>query len=201
MMNVSRRAKPAAYLFLLAFCACTELFPDDDAGPDPGDADAGPGGGGGGGPDAGMPGGGMPQQPGWPPPPPPPPSAKAYSPIYIVDEDNKLLLVSADAPSAVLSSYRITGLADGERVLGIDFRPATGGLYALGSTSTLYLVDPATGYATAVGAPLATPLAGASFGFDFNPTVDRIRVVSDAGENLRLNPLTGEIAGTDTNLA
>jgi hypothetical protein len=147
-----------------------------------------------------MPGGGMPQQPGWPPPPPPPPSAKAYSPIYIVDEDNKLLLVSADAPSAVLSSYRITGLADGERVLGIDFRPATGGLYALGSTSTLYLVDPATGYATAVGAPLATPLAGASFGFDFNPTVDRIRVVSEAGENLRLNPLTGEIAGTDTNL-
>ncbi len=36
---------------------------------------------------------------------------------------------------------------------------------------------------------------------DFNPTVDRIRVVSSADENFRVNPDTGAIAGIDTNLA
>jgi len=32
---------------------------------------------------------------------------------------------------------------------------------------------------------------GSTFGFDFNPTIDRIRVVSDADQNLVLNPNTG----------
>ena len=38
-------------------------------------------------------------------------------------------------------------------------------------------------------------------GFDFNPTVDRIRVVSSNDRNYRLNPNTGAIAFIDTNLA
>ena len=37
-------------------------------------------------------------------------------------------------------------------------------------------------------------------GFDFNPTVDRIRVVTNTGQNLRLNPNDGTIAATDLNL-
>jgi hypothetical protein len=41
-------------------------------------------------------------------------------------------------------------------------------------------------------------LAGTSFGFDFNPTVDRIRLVSDSGQNLRLNPNSGAGATTTT---
>ena len=49
--------------------------------------------------------------------------------------------------------------------------------------------------------PFIPVLAGASFGFDFNPTVDRIRVTSDAEQNLRLNPDNGTVAGVDTNLA
>nr|WP_254721901.1 DUF4394 domain-containing protein [Kovacikia minuta] len=36
-----------------------------------------------------------------------------------------------------------------------------------------------------------------NFGVDFNPTVDRIRVVSDAGQNLRINPDTGAIVDAD----
>jgi len=34
-------------------------------------------------------------------------------------------------------------------------------------------------------------LTGTNLGFDFNPTVDRIRIVSDAGVNLRVNPADG----------
>ncbi len=49
------------------------------------------------------------------------------------------------------------------------------------------------------GAPFSPALTGSSFGIDFNPTVDRIRLVSDADQNLRLHPDTGAV-GTDGNL-
>ena len=37
------------------------------------------------------------------------------------------------------------------------------------------------------------------WGFDFNPTVDRIRVVNDAGYNLRLHPDTGAVVDGNPN--
>ena len=40
-------------------------------------------------------------------------------------------------------------------------------------------------------------LNGTAFGFDFNPTVDRIRIVSNAGQNLRVHPDTGGLVATD----
>jgi len=95
----------------------------------------------------------------------------------------------------------ITGLQAGENILGIDFRPATGQLFALGSSSRLYTINLATGAATQVGSAGAFTLSGTNFGFDFNPAVDRIRVVSDTGQNLRLNPKDGTLAGTDTVLS
>jgi hypothetical protein len=45
--------------------------------------------------------------------------------------------------------------------------------------------------------PFSTLLSGTTFGFDFNPTVDRIRVVSDLDQNLRLNPNDGTVAAVD----
>jgi hypothetical protein len=44
---------------------------------------------------------------------------------------------------------------------------------------------------------LTTLLSGTSFGFDFNPTVDRIRCISNTGQNLRLHPETGLVAAVD----
>jgi hypothetical protein len=80
-------------------------------------------------------------------------------------------------------------------------RPATGQLYALGSSSRIYTIDYIAGTATPVGsAPFTPALKGTRFGFDFNPTVDRIRIVSDAGQNLRAHPDTGAIAATDGDL-
>jgi hypothetical protein len=91
----------------------------------------------------------------------------------------------------------ITGLQPNERILGIDFRPATGELYGLGSSSRLYVIDTFSAEATQVGSPFAVALSGTSFGFDFNPTVDRIRVVSNTEQNFRLNPNTGAIVDSD----
>lgn len=116
---------------------------------------------------------------------------------YTVDNSNNLQIFSPGS-TAMPVSKPITGMLAGEIVLGIDMRPATGQLYALGSTSRLYAINMATGAATSVSvAPFATLLTGTSFGFDFNPTVDRIRVISNTGQNLRLNPITGDIAAVD----
>jgi uncharacterized protein DUF4394/Calx-beta domain-containing protein len=77
---------------------------------------------------------------------------------------------------------------------GLDVRPQTGQLYALGSTSRLYRIDPADGEATQVGSGVFAPLlSGADFGFDFSPVADRARVVSDLKQNLRVNPATAAV--------
>jgi hypothetical protein len=121
--------------------------------------------------------------------------------MYATTASGKLLRFNRSAPGTIEASVTITGLQSGESVLGIDFRPATGQLYALGSTSRIYTIDPATGAATEVGSGPFTPaLSGSEFGMDFNPVVDRIRVVSDTGQNLRLHPDTGAVAGVDTAL-
>jgi len=54
--------------------------------------------------------------------------------------------------------------------------------------------------ATAVGVAFTPSLTGTAFGMDFNPTVDRIRVVSSDTSNFRLNPNTGAIVGIDSPL-
>jgi hypothetical protein len=103
------------------------------------------------------------------------------------------------APRAILSDVAVTGLQPGESLLGIDFRPANGVLYGVGSSNRLYAIDPVTGQASAVGSgQFAVPLTPGAAGFDFNPTVDRIRFVNQAGQNARLNPDTGAIVDFDT---
>ena len=122
--------------------------------------------------------------------------------LFAVTAANNLVRFSSATPGTIDATVAITGLQAGETILGIDVRPATLQLYLLGSTSRIYTLDQGTGIATAVGTAAFTPaLSGTSFGFDFNPTVDRIRVISDADQNLRLNPDTGTVAATDTALA
>ncbi len=115
--------------------------------------------------------------------------------------DSRALLFSfdTDRPQFLTNLLLFTGLKPGEEILAIDFRPATGQLYALGSTSRIYTIDRGTGRATAVGTGAAfTPaLDGTQFGFNFNPTVDRIRLTSNTGQNLRLHPDTGAVAAVD----
>lgn len=120
--------------------------------------------------------------------------------VYGVTTGNSLVRFNSARPGTLLSTVAITGLQGGESVLGIDVRPATGQLFALGSTSRLYVINPLTGAATQVGTAGAFTLSGTDFGFDFNPTVDRIRVVSNTGQNLRLNPNDGTLTATDGTL-
>ena len=111
-----------------------------------------------------------------------------------------------DATLGTVTTVPITGLQAGETIVGIDVRPQavanTQILYGLGSTSRLYTINPLTGASVPVGAGAFTPaLNGTAFGIDFNPTVDRLRVVSNTEQNFRLNPDTGAVAATDTALS
>jgi len=118
--------------------------------------------------------------------------------FYALTADGKLLLMNAKNPNSITATVMISGLQSGETILGIDFRPATGQLYGVGSTSRIYVIDQKTGTARSISAAPFTPaLSGTSVGFDFNPTVDRIRLVTSSGQNLRLNPETGTVAATD----
>jgi hypothetical protein len=116
--------------------------------------------------------------------------------VFGLDTSNNLLRFDSSTPGTIVSSILVTGIKSGETLLGIDFRPVDGQLYGLGSTSRLYLIDQLTGVATEVGL-FEVSLNGTAFGFDFNPTVDRIRVVSDVDENFRLNPGTGGVVDFD----
>ncbi len=130
--------------------------------------------------------------------------------VFALTNGNQLLRFNESRPDRIQGQVALSGLAGGEQMLGIDFRPATGQLFGLSSASQLYVINTTSGAATKVGGPFAIPLNYASeIGFDFNPTVDRIRIVTDNGQNLRANPDTGAVvapadgtlayAGTDSN--
>lgn len=119
-----------------------------------------------------------------------------------------LVTFSASAPGTFTATVPITGITAGQAVVGLDVRPNTGELFALGYNPTgtvaqLYTLNRTTGVATTVGAALTLNQGtGTSrIGFDFNPTMDRIRVTSGAGTNFRLNPNNGALAATDGPLA
>lgn len=117
--------------------------------------------------------------------------------IIAVDTANRLLRFNAAEPQKLLDSRALSGLQAGERVLGIDFQVAKGQLFALGSSGRLYRVDTTSGALTVVGEVFEVALQGTRFGFDFNPTVNRIRVVGDGGQNLRLHPEKGVVVDAD----
>ncbi len=125
----------------------------------------------------------------------PPPGPKERT-ILAIDEAGALVSFLAKDPSKV-TTKAITGLQQGESILGIDVRPSNGMLYALGSKSRIYTIDRATGAATAVGNELTPSLQGQSFGFDFNPVADAIRIHSDYNQNLRVSPMTGAVVMED----
>ena len=118
-----------------------------------------------------------------------------------VTASHQFIQFNAGQPQKILASMAIKGLAPGETILGIDYRVSKDTLYALGSSGRLYTLNEDTAQLTPVGAaPFAVKLDGSQFGFDFNPTVDRIRVISQTSQNLRLHPDTGAVVDSNPNM-
>ena len=106
---------------------------------------------------------------------------------------------SADRAEVVGSVTGLMGLDSA--LIGIDFRVQDGKLYGVGTGGGVYTIDPNTAQATFVNQlsvaldPLAT-----SFAVDFNPAADRLRILSDRGQNLRHNVNAGGVTATDAPL-
>jgi hypothetical protein len=132
----------------------------------------------------------------------------AATPLFALSADGtqlmRFLSTALNSPAMVT----IAGITAGETLVGIDFRPQTGQLYSFGvnataDNGTIYIIDPQSGaasavgtagsiaFVTATGAVVDLPPVSAGYGFDFNPTVDRIRVVTGTGLNFRLNQILG----------
>ncbi len=122
--------------------------------------------------------------------------------LYALTANTRLVRFESGTPGILTNDVAITGIAAGDRIAGIDFRPANGQLYGVTSGSRIYTINPLTGAAIQVGGTQFVPaVSGTIFGVDFNPVPDRIRFVSNTGQNLRLQPDTGAVAATDTSIA
>ena len=132
------------------------------------------------------------------------PAAAPVANAVALTTANELWLIDIANPSSVIKRVAVTGIAAGEDLLGIDYRPSNGKLYGI-TKSAVYVIDDATGVASARMALTAqttptpsfksftAPLAGQSFGVDFNPVVDRLRVVGDSGMSLVVNVDSGAV--------
>ncbi len=113
-------------------------------------------------------------------------------------KDGRLVCGEEDRPGRAREIGRVRGLQGDTSLVGIDYRPATGDLYGLGNAGGVYTINTRNARATKVSV-LNVALSGTNFGVDFNPTVDRLRIVSDNGQNLAANVDTG-VTAVNSNL-
>jgi Domain of unknown function (DUF4394) len=144
--------------------------------------------------------------------------AKATT-VYALTNGGNILSFDHTTPGTVTSVTPTPAVIGSYVLLAIDVRPTidttspmnpgAGSLWAIGRSGTsfqLFVIDPATGVTTAIGAPYAAGIDSSpgvnTWGFDFNPSVDRIRLVSSGvpapglSNNYRLNP--NNVNGTST---
>lgn len=135
-------------------------------------------------------------------------AANAYlltSDDHIVGVDLESLEYGRSAPAlprATTGTAPVDGSLDPtEVVLDIDYRNSEGALYALtktGSQGRIIRIDPATGSFIRVSTLVkesdgsAMNLSASSYTIDFNPVVDRLRIIGSNGDNWRADVLTGE---------
>ena len=120
----------------------------------------------------------------------PDPPAVTLGNAVAVTASGRVISFNRAAPGTLSSNVALSGLAAGESLVGIDTRPADGQIYAVSSNSRIYTLDARTGALTFKSA-LSTALSGSQFGVDFNPVADRLRLVSNTGQNLRVDVSTG----------
>jgi hypothetical protein len=117
--------------------------------------------------------------------------------VFGLTSDGRLVQFRADKPERTKNIGYIAGLSGADSALvGIDFRVQDGKLYGVGNFGGVYTIDTATAQATFVNA-LTVPLSGTNFGVDFNPAADRLRIVSDTGQNLAHNVNAGGVTASN----
>ena len=110
--------------------------------------------------------------------------------IWALDAAGGLARIDSDSRRAT-PAMMVEG-ADGA-LLSVALRPADGKLYGLTGKGHLVTIDLATGMATQVAKLDKMLELGPRTTINFNPVVDRLRVVSSNGGNWRIHPDTGAV--------
>lgn len=111
-------------------------------------------------------------------------SEKPLRAIGLVD-GTSFVSFTTNNPGQTGAIGTISGLTGGDTLLvGIDFRVADGRLYGVGNAGGVYQFERNSSAGRLVHR-LTVALQGTSFGVDFNPAANALRVVSDTGQNLR----------------
>jgi hypothetical protein len=114
--------------------------------------------------------------------------------------DQRLVQFRECSPGKLYEIGSVYGLQSPDTALvGIDFRVQDGQLYGVGNGGGIYIIDVYTAAATPASR-LTVGLDGAFFGVDFNPAADRLRIISDTGQNLRHNVNAGGTTIADGHL-
>jgi len=117
------------------------------------------------------------------------PAAQAATMFALSNNSSTLVRFDSATPGSVTTVGALSGAAT--QLDDLDFRPANGMLYGYrGSDGAVFLVNTSTGATTQVSTANAVA-AGSTTGIDFNPVPDRLRVVSSADNNLRINVASG----------
>jgi hypothetical protein len=115
-------------------------------------------------------------------------------------DDGRLVSFREDSPRKARDIGSVNGLSGTDTALvGIDFRVQDGKLYGVGNGGGVYTIDTTTARAQLVNA-LTIPLNGTAFGVDFNPAADRLRIISDTGQNLAHNVNAGGVTAANATL-
>ncbi len=113
--------------------------------------------------------------------------------------DQRLVCFNEFSPGSLSTIGFVSGLMIDTTLVGIDFRVQDSKLYGVGNAGGVYVLDTSNGAATLVNR-LSVALSGTAFGVDFNPAADRLRIVSNTGQNLRHNVNAGGVTATDAPL-
>jgi Domain of unknown function (DUF4394) len=112
-------------------------------------------------------------------------------PAFGISADGKLMAAfTTDRPDTLNWFRRINGLVGDAAAIGIDFRVQDGLLYVVGDKGGVYTVKTppqVTDPVVTKVSQLTVTLYGTNFGVDFNPAADRLRIISDNGQNLAHN--------------
>ncbi|WP_376735920.1 DUF4394 domain-containing protein [Streptomyces broussonetiae] len=115
------------------------------------------------------------------------PSLRAYG---ITGDGTLMATFTTDRPQVLDWVREVVGLSGDTRLVGIDHRPRNGLMYGLGDKGGIYTIKtpPATTDVVVTKvSQLQVALYGTTFDIDFNPAADRLRVLSNNGQNLRHN--------------
>ncbi|MBA3828844.1 MAG: DUF4394 domain-containing protein [Taibaiella sp.] len=108
-------------------------------------------------------------------------------------------------PGTIRNMISLSGMASGQTMMAIAYRPADRRLYGIGYNATtttyqLYLIDTATGNVSAIGSAGTWNMGAATdnMGFAYNPVNDRIHITGNAGMNVELNGSNGSLISNDS---